>query len=189
MKRIFGTSSRAPLHKTFTLIPYPAANIPAIEITGAIIRQDNIISIHYSVRGEIKNILLPNPSTSSRKDDLWKATCFEFFIAIPNLPEYWEFNMSPSSEWNIYHMDTYRRIGFREESAIDELQFAFKQTANEFSADISVNLHSIIRLVQNLQVNVTAIIQTKDKNETYWSLAHPSQQADFHLKESFIINI
>jgi hypothetical protein len=65
----------------------------------------------------------------------------------------------------------------------------FKQTAAELSLDVSVQLHSIVHPDQSLQASITTIIQTKDGNETYWALAHPGQQADFHLRESFIVNV
>ena len=97
--------------------------------------------------------------------------------------------MSPSGAWNVYHMDTYRRVGFREESAIRQLPFEFQKTNNEFLLDVSIDLTSLVQAKQKIQVSITAIIQAMDGNETYWALAHPSSQADFHLRESFIISI
>jgi len=173
--------------KLFTLIPHPAQNIPILEIGGMVARQENLLSIHYSVKGDIENILLPAPSSHTRKDDLWKATCFEFFIAVQDQPQYWEFNMSPSSEWNVYHMDAYRRMGFREEASIRQLPFEFKQTDEDLSLDLSIDLLPLIHLEQKIQLAITAIIQTRDGHETYWAIAHPGRQADFHLRESFVI--
>jgi len=189
MKPIFAASSKALSPKTFALIPYPAPNIPAIEITGTVTRQANLLSIHYDVYGDIRNILLPILSAPSRKNELWKATCFEFFLAAPQLPEYWEFNLSPSSEWNVYHMDAYRRIGFREEEGIHQLPFEFKQEDDSLSLDISVELTPIHQPEQSVHLGITAIIQTTDGNETYWALTHHDTQADFHQRESFIIEL
>ena len=187
MKPISATSSKAQLHKTFALTPYPAPDLPALEITGTISRIDNHIAVHYSIRGDVQNILLPALSSiPTRKDDLWKATCLEFFIAMPQLPEYWEFNMSPSGDWNIYHMGAYRRIGFREETTIQIMPFALKQADSGISLDISVDLAPILSPEQKIQLGINAIIQTKDEAETYWALAHPGQLADFHLRDSFV---
>ena len=189
MKPISVTSSEALSHKTFSLISYPAPNPPAIEITGIATRQEDHLSIHYDVRGDVEIIHFPAFATPARKDDLWKATCFEFFLTIPDLPEYWEFNMSPSSEWNVYRMDAYRRIGFREETAISQLPFDFRKDNNGYTFDVSVDMSPIIQSEQNIQIGITAIIQTKDGDETYWALVHPGKQADFHLRESFILEI
>lgn len=176
--------------QTFRLIPYPADSLPKIDISGEIIRSGNNLLLHYEVNSGSDQILLPaEASTPSRMDNLWKATCFEFFLAIPNQPGYWEFNMSPSGDWNVYKMDAYRRVGFREEAAFTQLPFVFRKTDNKLSLDISLGLSPIFQPQQTVQVGITAIIQTLDGNETYWALAHPAPQADFHLREGFTLSL
>ena len=175
--------------QTFKLIPYPSGQIPNIDIIGEIERIENQLSIHYAVQGDIRNILLPSKATSTRKDDLWKATCFEFFFAIPDLPEYWEANMSPLGAWNVYHMDAYRRIGFCEETKIQELPFDFRKADDKYLLDVSMHLSPVLQASQKIQVGITAIIQTTGGNETYWALTHLGAQADFHLRESFILPV
>jgi len=174
--------------QSFSLIPFPAPNLPDIAITGNVSRRNNLLALHYSLAGDIDGILLPSTSEHpSRKDDLWKATCFEFFLALRDQPEYWEFNMSPCGDWNVYHMDAYRRVGFREETSIQRLQFEVKREAGRFTLNAAVDLHPLVQQTQSLEIGITTIIQTKDGNETYWALAHPAPQADFHLRESFIL--
>lgn len=189
MKPISVTSSRAQLPKTFKLIPYPAQNIPSIETTGTVARINNQIALHYALHGEIDCILFPAPfSIPARKDDLWRATCFEFFIAIQDQPQYWEFNMSPSGNWNVYAMDAYRQINMREEPAFPQLPFEFRKTNDKVLLDISVDLNPILQLESALEIGVTTIIQTNDSNESYWALAHSGPHADFHLRDSFNIS-
>ncbi len=180
----------------FELIPYPADHIPNIRIAVDIERNENQLSLLYGVKGAIDNILLPEPSIPTRQDDLWQATCFEFFFALPDAPDYWEANLSPSGAWNLYHMDAYRRIGFRQETAIQQLPFEFRKLDARGPIDIymylleaSLNLSPMLPASQKLLVSITAIIQTLDGNETYWALAHPGPQADFHLRESFTIRL
>jgi hypothetical protein len=178
------------IERSFTLTPFPAPNIPAISFTGKLSLEDNFLHLHYSLTGNIEEVLLPPPSLRpGRKDELWKATCFEFFVAIKDQPAYWEFNMSPSGDWNVYRMDAYRRIGFREEPAISQLRFEFKKESDACSLDVSVDLASLIYPQQEPQMAITAIIQAKDGNEMYWALAHPASHADFHLRESFILSL
>ena len=174
----------------FKLIPFPADNLPNISISGKLIRSGNIFFLSYKVKGKINQLLLSAKSAfPSRTDDLWKATCFEFFIAIPDQPEYWEFNMSPSEDWNVYKMDAYRRVGFCEETAFMQLPFLLEETDNTLNLDISVDLNPILQPKQKVQVGITAIIQTVDRNESYWALAHPDTQPDFHLRESFSLTL
>ena len=83
----------------FLLIPFLDANVPDITIKGKILRQNNLLTIHYALTGKIEDIFLPSLSVNpTRKDDLWKTTCLEFFLAVKNLPQYWEFNISPSRD-------------------------------------------------------------------------------------------
>lgn len=174
----------------FELIPYPAARLPGIEIGGMVDRSENRLSILYEVRGDVEDILFPTPSKPPvRRDELWKATCFEFFLAIPGQSQYREFNMSPSGDWNVYTMDAYRRVGFREETAFAELPFVFKKTADAARLDLSVDLGPILRPAQRIEAGITAILKALDGNETYWALTHPGPQADFHLREGYILNL
>jgi hypothetical protein len=176
--------------QSFSLIPFPAPNLPEITITGTISRQNGVLALHYSLAGNIEAVLLPPPSEQPRrKDELWKTTCFEFFLAINDQPQYWEFNMSPSGDWNIYHMDSYRRIGFREETSIPRLPFEGWEEAEAFILDAAVDLTPVLPADQCVQVGITAIVRAKDSSETYWALRHPASHADFHLKESFICSV
>lgn len=175
---------------SFSLIPFPDPNIPNIKITGKISRQSDLLTVHYFLTGETENILFPETLPhSTRKDELWKATCFEFFLAIQDRPQYWEFNMSSSGDWNVYYMDAYRRVGFREETAIQQLQFEVKNEADCLLIDATVDLNRIVQKENLIKVGITSVIQTEDRNETYWALAHPNSQADFHLRESFTIQL
>ena len=174
--------------KSFELVPYPTSDLPKIQITGEIERTENRLSIRYAVTGEIDSVLLPALSNSpARKHDLWKATCFEFFIAIKDQPHYWEFNMSPSGNWNVYAMDAYRQVNMREEIAFTQLPFEFRKNENEITLDVSVDLNPIIQPETFLELGITTIIQTHNGNESYWALAHPGPHADFHLRDSFTL--
>lgn len=176
--------------QAFKLIPFHAPKIPAIQITGQIARQGNLLSIRYSVTGAIETVLLPEPSRlPARKHELWKATCFEFFVAVRDEPRYWEFNLSPSSDWNVYAMDAYRQVNMREEAAFQQLPFELKKTGEELLLAISIDLTPIFQTEHPLQAGITTIIQTKDGTETYWALAHSKPEADFHVRESFAANL
>ncbi|MFN9067110.1 MAG: hypothetical protein ACK5V3_07770, partial [Bdellovibrionales bacterium] len=46
---------------------------------------------------------------SLRKDELWKATCFELFLKVPGKSTYYEFNFSTEGYWNLYEFSDYRK--------------------------------------------------------------------------------
>lgn len=178
------------IEQPFSLTPFPAPDLPQIAITGLAARHAGLLTLHYSLTGNIEDIFLPPLSLyPCRKDELWKTTCFECFLAIEDQPQYWEFNISPSGDWNIYHMDAYPRIAFREETSIHWLPFHFQMDDQGCFLKVAVNLLPIIREGQRIKIGITAVIQSADGDITYWALAHPAPRADFHLKESFICSL
>lgn len=173
---------------SFSLIPFPDSRLLEIEIRGRVLRRGNVLFISYSVTGEIQDILLPEAANHpGRRGELWRKTCFEFFLAECDQPHYWEFNLSPSGDWNVYRMDAYRRVGFREEELFQELHFSVRSDPGCLSIASTVDLNSIVEPAREVQVGITAVIQARDGCETYWSLAHPGPQADFHARDSFIL--
>lgn len=176
------------IEQPFSLIPFPTPYLPAIVITGTIARQDNLLSVQYALIGELEEIVLPSPSSApGRKDELWTRTCFEFFLARETQPEYWEVNLAPSGDWNVYHMDAYRRLGFSEETRIERLPFEVRRETNTFILNATIDLNPIFQRSDRLEVGITAVIQAKDGSETYWALTHPALHADFHSRESFTL--
>lgn len=172
----------------FTLIPFPANELPRIKITGEIEQTEHQLFASYSVKGDIASILVPKATElPMRKHDLWKMTCFEIFIAPKGQAQYWEFNLSPSGNWNVYHMDAYRQVNMREEPSFTALPFMFHKTDDEANLEISVDLSSIFSASQKINIGLTAIIQTLYGSESYWGLTHPGAQADFHIRDGFTI--
>jgi len=47
----------------------------------------------------------------ARKDELWHHTCFEAFLGLPGSDAYWELNVSPDGDWNLYRFSGYRSGG------------------------------------------------------------------------------
>lgn len=175
-------------HSTFSLMPFPDLNIPKIQISGKISRQRSAIEIHYNVTGDVASIRFPQAqSTPQRRHDLWTATCFEFFIAIPDQPQYWEYNVSPSGDWNVYRMDAYRRIGFREEPSIQNLSVDVSPQKEHVAVVACADLDPLASAAETIQIGVACVMQTEDGHETYWALTHPNSQADFHLRDSFTL--
>lgn len=174
--------------QAFSLIPFPTADFSDIEITGTVSLEDTLLAVHYALTGDIEEVMLPRISaTPGRKDELWKTTCFEFFLALKAQSHYWEFNLSPSGDWNVYRMEAYRKVGFGVEPGISQLPFMTRKESSGYFLDLSVDLAPILERQQELEMAVTAVIQLKNGNETYWALTHPASQPDFHLRQSFIL--
>jgi hypothetical protein len=174
----------------FSLIPFSAHDAPDITIQGKVDRQKNIFFVQYQLAGNVGEILLPSPiASSARKDDLWRTTCFEFFIAVKDSPQYWEFNLSPSGDWNVYAIDAYRQVNMREETRIQQLQFNVQKKMERFSLETELDLSPILPEDVYIEAGITSVIKTKDGKESYWALIHPYPKADFHARNSFVIEI
>ncbi|MCU0551486.1 MAG: DOMON-like domain-containing protein [Leptolyngbya sp. Prado105] len=170
--------------KSFVLAPFDIAL--GLELTGDIARTENRLRLHYDLFDEFSEVVIPAAHSPQRRNNLWQTTCFEFFLGVQNSPQYWEFNLSPSGDWNVYRFESYR-TGMQEELTLTQLPFEFD--AIEKSCTIDFDLSPIIQADQLLNVSITAVIQTLDEQITYWAIQHCGAEADFHLRESFVLDI
>lgn len=175
---------------TFSLQPFPSTDLlPNLQITGNIVRNGNQLHLDYTLGGNLKEVVIAAPSdTSARKNELWQETCFEFFLGIKNSERYWEFNLSPAGHWNVYRFDGYRQ-GMQEETAFSTLPFSVEDKADCFAIALDVDLDKIVSANQVLDVAITTVIKLRDGEVTYWALTHRGTEADFHLRESFVIEL
>src|SRR5829696_7959044 len=131
--------------QSFSLIPFSIQDTPDLTITGEVTRRSNTFYIRYVLDVNLETVVLPAWSAApTRRDELWRTTCFEFFLAIENKAQYWEFNMSPSGDWNVYVMDAYRQVGMREETRIKRFPFEVQRELRSLSLELAINLDPII---------------------------------------------
>lgn len=174
----------------FSLQPFPSNKpLPNLSIAGDIARNSNKIAIRYEVTGELKEIAIAPPSnTPARQHQLWEETCFEFFLGIKNSQQYWEFNLSTAGDWNVYRFDGYRQ-GMQEEVAFNTLPFTFENQADRLTLSLDVDLDKIIAEEQLLDVAITTVIKQINGEVSYWALTHLGAEADFHLRDSFVMEL
>ncbi len=169
-------------------MPFSTHDAPNLTINGIVDRQRNLFSIHYTLTGNLGEIFLPPSVTNpARKDELWRTTCFELFIAVKDSPQYWEFNMSPSGDWNVYVMDAYRQVNMREETRIQRLQFKVQNDTQCFSLEAALDLNAINIGENSIEAGISTIICSNNRMESYWALVHRLAKPDFHLRDSFVL--
>ncbi|MDY6783593.1 MAG: DOMON-like domain-containing protein [Cyanobacteriota bacterium] len=174
----------------FSLHPFrDRADLPPLQIEGNIERKQNRLYLNCSLMGELKSVEVPSPSSSPRRqNELWKETCFEFFLGIKDSPVYWEFNLSPAGHWNGYRFESYRQ-GMKEEAIFSTLPFAVAEKKDCLTLNLEVSLNSLVPVEQELDAAITAVVKLKDGEITYWALTHCGSKADFHLRDSFMIEL
>ena len=173
----------------FRLIPFASDALPTIEIVGNIDRADNILSIEYQLLGDLDSVAIASPAVApSRKFELWEVTCFEFFVGVLGDRNYWEFNLSPSGDWNVFHLNDYRQ-GLRDEIAFTMLPFNVDRSANSLTLKLELDLSQIISIDRQIEVSIATVIRSTQDKISYWALTHIGEEADFHSRDSFIIKI
>ncbi|MDB9373928.1 DOMON-like domain-containing protein [Nodularia sphaerocarpa] len=177
-------------NQTFSLKPFPSEEfLSNLQITGSIARCANKLSLCYQLLGDLKQVVIsPISDTPVRSHELWENTCFEFFLGIKDAAEYWEFNLSPAGHWNVYHFDGYRQ-GMQEETAFNILPFIVQKQSDILTLVLDVDLGKIVEIEAEVEVAITTVIKNKGSAITYWALAHPGVNADFHLRDSFMIGL
>eukprot|EP00545_Synedropsis_sp_CCMP1620_P010204 CAMPEP_0119022436 /NCGR_PEP_ID=MMETSP1176-20130426/28012_1 /TAXON_ID=265551 /ORGANISM="Synedropsis recta cf, Strain CCMP1620" /LENGTH=185 /DNA_ID=CAMNT_0006977297 /DNA_START=120 /DNA_END=677 /DNA_ORIENTATION=+ len=175
----------------FSLVPFGAPN-DDIFITGTVVRRrKSLLVVDYQVHDP--QIKWPTISLQpSRKDNLWKTTCLEFFLSNPNnSKEYWEINLSPTRDWNVYHFDDYRSGMKRELRVTSGVEINVDPDTKKHKLTATLDLSELELLAtQPLDMSVTAVIENlKDDSQTFWALTHTGDEADFHRRDSFILKI
>ena len=176
--------------QSFSLQPFSSTSpLPDVKITGNIARRDRRLAIGYALQGNLAELAIPAPTdVPGRKNELWQETCFEFFLGIKNSQRYWEFNLSPAGHWNVYRFAAYRQ-GMQEEMAFKSLPFIVKNQSGALRLALELDLNQILQADQTLEVAISAVIKLRDGQVSYWALTHRSSQADFHRRDSFIVEL
>jgi hypothetical protein len=171
----------------FTLQPFTPLPESQFSVTGEIGRISNQLTVSYRLAGDLSPVRIPQLVDSpQRRAELWEATCFELFLAPHNEQYYWEFNLAPSGDWNLWRLESYRQ-GLREELLVPELPPVIQQTPGLVSLDLQLNLDPLIALDRSLAIAVTTVIQQHSGAYSYWALQHTGAEADFHRRADFAI--
>jgi hypothetical protein len=172
----------------FSLQPFSKGPSSDLEIIGTVARRANVLTISYSLLGDLTDVVIAPPATPTRQSQLWEATCFEFFLGTKNDKQYWEFNLSPAGHWNIYCFDTYRQ-GMKEETAFPTLPFSVQTEPDALSIALKLNLGAVFAASQALEMAIAVVVKHSSGDTSYWALKHPGKEADFHLRDSFTLKL
>lgn len=174
----------------FTLLPSDTGTAAAgITLGGSLTRRGEGLAIHYVLAGRLEGVRIPAPARPpARRDGLWERTCFEFFLALPGEEAYWEFNLSPSGDWNVYRLDGYRQ-GLTPEAAYAGLEIELRRESGSLHLNLACALPPLAQGHPPLRVAVCAVIEHENGLLSYWALAHPGPEPDFHRRDGFLITL
>lgn len=142
----------------------------------------------YEFNGEWERILgladlpsSPGPlQGSSRRDDLWKSTCLEWFLQGPSGTAYWEANYSPQGLWNLYALSDYRK-DLQPETRASAPQVRICRDGSALQIGLTFDLGFLSAdLASEWKFAPAAVIEDIDGVKSYWSLKHTQEHPDFH---------
>jgi hypothetical protein len=159
------------------LIAHPDTTVATVQtIDAAVWREGDRWHFRYLVEGA-DEVILPDFQPADRTDGLWKQTCFEAFIRLPDA-SYIELNFSPSTQWAAYRFEGYR-TGMREEPAEVEIWLDAGETWLALEATVKCKA-----LAAGLSLGLSAVIQ-EPNSTSYWALGHAAGAPDFHDRACF----
>lgn len=146
------------------------------------------LALAFSMEGDIDEIAFPPKRRARRMDDLWQHTCLEAFIASVG-PPYLEFNLSPSTEWAAYRFAG-RREG-RSDIVIPAPMISVGLIAGAMMTLATLELAKLAELAfgDRWRVGLSAVVEEKSGAKSYWALAHPPGQPDFHHPDCFVLDL
>jgi hypothetical protein len=172
-----------------TLQPFPGTGQLPLTISGLVSRQENTLNFVYLLLGNLALIEFPPAADDpSRKIGLWENTCFEFFLRPRGSNRYWEFNLSPSGDWNVFYFEIYRGK-LVEETAFTSLPFLTRKQSDFFQLVLEFDLSMIIPAGQPIKMAVSTVLKTLSGRVSMWALTHPDPEPDFHHEKGFIIEL
>ena len=170
------------------LTPFDAASAPpGLGVTAGLRRSRGLMTVLYRVQGG-GCLRIPAPAdVPQRADRLWEHTCLEAFLAPAGGPGYWELDLSPSGDWNLYRFAGYRD-GMEVERRVPSLTgFRAGREGDGLRVEATLDLGAVPELAGDLDVGLAAVLEAADGTTSYWGLLHVAAQPDFHRRESFVV--
>jgi len=150
----------------------------------------NNLVLSYVMTGKMSDILMPPVLEATRRDELWRHTCFEAFLRASSAPDYYEFNFSPSTQWAAYRFSGYRNA-MRAADEVDSLPIEFGSDQDHYTLQASLDLDCLSGLSRAApwRLGLSALIEDTSGCRSYWALSHPPGEPDFHHADNFAIEL
>jgi hypothetical protein len=177
-----------PLHE---LRPFGSADLTETLLRAGVRRAGPVLSFRYVLRAPAGHWRLPDPQAGAKRADrLWEHTCFEAFLAPAGAAAYWELNVSPSGDWNVYRFEGYRENMEPEGRAQPPVVRVDRATCGTLTLHAEFDMGSITELRStSLEVGIAAVLEADGGALAYWALSHATPKPDFHRRASFLVRL
>ena len=172
-----------PLHP---LLPHAAVTAPGrLNLAaGYTWLADGGLRLSYRLQGGMADLRIPAQHQPEQADGLWQHTCCEAFVAEGDGSGYRESNLAPSGCWAAYRFTDYRQRD------ADWRPAAAPRIACRHDKDslwLTAEIPAALLPSKPTRLGLTAVLETRAGERSYWALHHAAQQPDFHLSASFTL--
>ena len=165
------------LHPHSDSLPAQPCNLEA-----AVAIRGEMLDLRFRLTGDLSTVVLPTQIHGARRDELWKTTCFEAFVAFGDQQAYREFNISPSTDWAIYDFASHRSGMIDADAKPERVRVSCKPY--EFRLEAVLPLPPAATCIA-----IAAVIEETNGTKSYWALRHPPGKPDFHHEDGFVLEI
>jgi hypothetical protein len=174
------------------LRPHPAGGESPVTSIEVSLRRSPaaVLAVTYRIHGDLASVRTPQPRAPRVVEGLWQHTCCELFLRVERTGAYHELNLSPSGEWAAYVFDRYREGRLLTDEALDpQVRSSTGSAVLELSATVALAGLSRSYAQARLALAVSTVIEARDGSRSYWALAHPAPEPDFHHPDAFALAI
>jgi hypothetical protein len=147
------------------------------EVSAEVFFSDGALRFHYQIRGRGADWPdLKEERLRERRDEIWKNDCMEVFWS-ENGTSYWEMNLAPNGDWQIYFFEDYRKKGCPEMSLrLTDLKSRKEKDVFHMEGKIGGPRGSFLQV----QLFQPTVILREKEGFLFWAPKHEEQRPDFH---------
>jgi hypothetical protein len=162
----------------------PSIKVTAVDVALTATPGDDLL-IGYFVTGT-EDLVVPEWAAGHRRDRLWETTCFEVFLKPEGGEAYFEFNFSPSTDWAAYRFQRHREGRSDLPRPVDPLATRGVEIFDPL-LEVDLDLSGLPNVAMRL--GLSAVIEERGGRKSYWALAHPPGDPDFHDPACFALEL
>jgi len=175
----------------FALKPFAKTSLTVESLGVSVERTLSELKFRFDL-ANASGVRIPPIGDLRRGKDLWKRTCFEVFLGVPDSPEYFEWNFAPSGEWDYFSFaDVRTRSEWSRLSPLTGVRSAHWSQGPGLQLELRLGLGFSDRLEwalanrRPLEVGLTAVLEASGGELSYWATRHQANQPEFHARTSF----
>jgi len=169
------------MKKNYYILKNHEKNMANITVEASFLIRNQTIQLEYKIEGEIAKYNFPQESQQKRVHELWRKSCFEFFFSIGDSDEYYEINISPTTEWNIYHFNSYRE-GMKEVTDISIPSINVHRGKESISLSFEVQFLAQEIVNKPFSYNLATILLNNSSLRYFFTIHRKDGDVDFHNK-------